>query len=389
MSESSPFVLQIFSRIDEVPASAWDALHGEEDSPFVEHAFLSALEYSGCVGGRSGWTPSHLTFWRDNELVAAAPAYIKTNSEGEFVFDHGWADAASRAGIAYYPKLVLAVPFSPVTGRRLLRREGIALSEVAQLVHAACTELMRALQLSSTHVLFCTEQECDALEAAQFARREGVQFHWHNENYKTYDDFLARFSSKRRTALKRERAQAARDKITVATVAPQDLVTPTRAREIHQIYASTVDKFMWGRRYLNERMFARLLETWAHRIQWVEARNEAGDLIAGAFNVSRGSKLYGRYWGASEEHAFLHFNVCYYHGIDEAIRKGFSVFEPGAGGEHKLVRGFDPTRTFSAHLLRDPRLDDAVRAFLRREVPSLREAIAREYAESPLRRRDC
>jgi predicted N-acyltransferase len=315
------------------------------------------------------------------------PAYEKTHSEGEFVFDWGWADAAMRAGIAYYPKLVVAVPFTPATGRRLLRAQGVALAEAARLAAAAIRLVVRERGLSSAHVLFSHADECAALEREGFARREGVQFHWHNEGYTSFDDFLSRFQAKKRHALKRERAQLARDAITVETVRGEAL-SPSMARELYELYTTTVDKFTWGRRYLSEAFFRLLLERFRHRLELVLARDAHRMLVAGAINASRGTRLYGRYWGAFEERPFLHFNVCYYHSIEDAIARGLSTFEPGAGGEHKLARGFDPTITYSAHWIEDDRLDRAVRAFLAREVPAMRAAVERERAESPLRRKE-
>jgi predicted N-acyltransferase len=379
--------LRVLGSIDEVSAEAWDALHTDEDSPFVEHAFLSALEGSGCASRARGWTPAHLAWFRGDRLEVALPAYVKDHSEGEFVFDMGWADAAERAGIGYYPKLLVGVPFTPATGRRLLRAEGVPLARAARLGALGMRHLARSRGLSSAHVLFLPDAECAALEREGFARREGVQFHWHNEGYRTFEDFLGRFQSKRRTALRRERAQVSRDGLTVETLRG-DALDPTLSAEIHGLYLTTVDKFVWGRRYLNEDFFRRILGSWRHRIEWVRAKDATGTVIAGAFNATRGRALYGRYWGAHEERPFLHFNVCYYHAIDEAIARGLSVFEPGAGGEHKLARGFDPTRTFSAHWIDERRLDAAVRAFLAREVPAVRAMVERERAESPLRRKD-
>ncbi|MFO0559226.1 MAG: GNAT family N-acetyltransferase [Polyangiales bacterium] len=379
--------LRVLSSIDELSASEWDALHTDEDSPFVEHAFLSCLERSGCASAARGWAPSHLV-WTDETgaIVTALPAYVKDNSEGEFVFDWGWADAAQRAGIEYYPKLVVAVPFTPATGRRLLRPSGVSVERSAKLAATAIRHVVSSQKLSSAHVLFPHESECDALEREGLARREGVQFHWHNDGYRSFDDFLGRFQSKRRTALKRERAQVAKDKLAIETLRGAQL-DPSLAKEIYELYLTTVDKFVWGRRYLNESFFRMALERWRDRVEWVRAKTEDGRVIAGAFNATRGAKLYGRYWGAREERQFLHFNVCYYHSIEEAIARGLSVFEPGAGGEHKLVRGFDPTRTFSAHWIAHEGLDRAVRGFLQREVKAIREAVEREHAESPLRRK--
>jgi predicted N-acyltransferase len=378
--------VRVLQSIDEVTAVQWNALSTDDDSPFVEHAFLQALEVSGCACAAHGWTPAHITVWRGETLVTAAPAYIKDHSEGEFVFDWAWADAAHRAGIAYYPKLLLAVPFTPATGSRLLRLPSVTVQQAAHWIASAAKALAQQLKLSSVHALFVPEFECAALETEGFARREGVQFHWHNEGYKTFDDFLARFQSKRRHSLKREKAQPLVDGTKIETLTGAQL-SLSMAPLMHKLYLTTVDKFVWGRRYLNERFYEELIKHWSHRMEWVQATANDETVIAGAFNARRGTALYGRYWGALKEQPFLHFNVCYYHGIERSIAQGLQRFEPGAGGEHKLARGFDPTLTRSAHFIMDSRLDRAVRGFLQGEVRAIRSAVASERAQSPLRRK--
>jgi predicted N-acyltransferase len=378
--------LRVHESIHEIPQPAWDALHTDEDSPFVEWAWLAALEDARCVGRARGWTPRILGRYRDGQLVAAAPAYIKDNSEGEFVYDWAWADVASRLRVAYYPKLVFAVPFTPATGTRLLRAPGEGLDETAELFGQGARALADKLDLSGVHVLFPRESEAAALARCGYVRRYGVQFHWHNEGYRTFDDFLARFQSKRRNALRRERAQLVRDGMRVVThrgdAITRDLIDPMLT-----FYLATVDKFVWGRRYLNRAFFERVVECFRHRLEWVVAYDGAGAPVAGAFNAARGKKLYGRYWGATREYPFLHFNVCFYKGIEDCITEGRAVFEPGAGGEHKLVRGFDPTVTHSAHWIADARLARVLGDFLSREGPAVHAAVERELAESPLRRK--
>lgn len=379
--------IRVYERIRDIPAEAWDALHTDDDSPFVEHEWLCALEETGCASAERGWRPSHLTRWRDGLLVAAAPAYVKSHSEGEFVFDWQWASVAARLGVAYYPKLVLAVPFTPATGSRLLRAPGEDLHDAADALANAARALARREGYSSVHALFAHEHEARALvDDAGFLLRLGMQFHWTNDGYRSYDDFLARFQSKRRHALKTERAQPARDHITLRTYERDD-ITDALVDPMFAFYASTVDKFMWGRRYLNRAFFARVARSFRHRLAWVLAHDASGAPLAGAFNVRRGGVLYGRYWGASEERKFLHFNVCFYHGIAECIARGDRRFEPGAGGEHKLARGFEPTLTQSAHWIADPKLDRVLRDYLGRERSALTEAVERERAEGPLRRK--
>lgn len=379
--------IRVYERIREIPAQAWDALHTDDDSPFVSHEWLCALEDTGCASSAAGWQPSHLTRWRDGQLVAAAPAYLKRHSEGEFVFDFQWANVAARLGVDYYPKLLVAVPFTPATGSRLLRAPGEDLGETARALGGAARELVKKYDLSSAHVLFPHEREAGALEdEAGFARRCGVQFHWQNAGYKGDEDFLSRFQSKRRHAIKTERAQPAKDRVTITTH-EGDGITPELVEPMFRFYRSTVDKFMWGRRYLNRAFFERVAQTFKHRLAWVVARDEGGRPIAGAFNARRGGVLYGRYWGATEERKHLHFNVCFYHGISECIARGDGRFEPGAGGEHKLARGFEPALTHSAHFIADRRLDGVLRDFLSREGPAVRNAVEREREGGPLRRK--
>jgi len=356
--------------IRDVPEASWNALLGADASPFVEWTWLDCLEQAGCVGGRTGWTALHLTLYRDGKLVAAAPAYAKENSEGEFVFDWGWADASERAGVPYYPKLIVAVPFTPATGERALVAPDEDREEITKVLAMATRQWVDQAGLSSAHVLFSTATECARWEAAGYSTRHGVQYHWRRGEDRTWDDFLGRFNSKRRNALKREAAQPAKDGVIIETLAAED-ITPKIVGEMHTLYGLTVDRFFYGRRYLNLRFFELLAERFRHRLAWVVARKE-GRILAGAFNVQRDRVLYGRYWGSHVEMPFLHFNVCYYHGIRHCLEHGLDVFEPGAGGEHKRVRGFQPTVTYSSHFIAHPRLRAAIHDFVARE----REAIA-------------
>lgn len=378
--------VRVIESIRDVPQEAWDALHTDDDSPFVEWAWLEALEAAGCVSPRAGWAPRHLTFWRDGLLVAAAPAYVKGNSEGEFVYDWAWADVAQRLGVEYYPKFLVAVPFTPANGSRLLRAPSESLEDVAGWVADTAREFAKQTDLSSVHVNFLHEPESRALEAHGYAERLGVQFHWHNHGYRTFDDFLNRFQSKRRTAIKRERAQVQRDGMRIESLRG-DAITADLVDPMFKFYASTVDKFFYGRRYLNKKFFARVADVFRHRLDWVIARDRDGTPVAGAFNAVRGTRMYGRYWGATAEYPFLHFNVCFYHSIDESIRNGWTLFEPGAGGEHKLARGFEPSITRSAHWIADAKLDRVLRDFLTREAAAIHESVAREISEGPLSRK--
>jgi predicted N-acyltransferase len=371
-----PLTLRVVDRIADLPEGAWDALVGPDDGPFVRHAWLSTLEEAGCIAPKRGWRASHLTLWRGEALVAAAPAYLKGNSEGEFVFDHGWARAAAQAQIRYYPKLIVAVPFTPATGARLLAPPGPDRDVLRVALAAGARKVAEELDLSGVHVLFAREDELAALETAGLALRHGVQFHWKNRGYRSYDDFLATFNSKRRHQLKRERRESLASGLRYETLRGRDL-SPEARQAMLRFYHHTTDRFYpWTRRYLTDRFFKLIYDRMPESVEVVLASD--GDRpIAGAFNVAGSGRLYGRYWGADEARPFLHFHVCYYHSIEDCIARGIGVFEPGAGGEHKLPRGFEPTLTHSAHALTDPRLDDAVRRHLEGEREAVKRAVER------------
>jgi predicted N-acyltransferase len=370
--------LRVVPRIRDIPKEAWDALAVPAISPFVEHTWLDCLEEAGCVGERAGWIPQHLALYDGDELVAAAPAYAKTNSEGEFVFDWAWADLADRLGIAYYPKLVVAVPFTPATGDRVLVKPGRDRAETVAVFAEAIRKLVAEIGLSSAHVLFPPEAEAQDFGRAGMMIRHGVQFHWTNEGFGTFEDFLATLPQKKRTQIRRERKQLAIDGVTLQTLGPQDLSRDV-AHAMYDLYTTTVDKYFYGRRYLKKRFFELVAERFAHRLAWVVAKKD-GRIIASAFNVKKRDVLYGRYWGAHVDLPFLHFNVCYYHGIDEAIREGLKTFNPGAGGEHKRVRGFFPTVTHSAHHVENPKMRAIIADFLSRERAAIAAHVAEERA---------
>jgi predicted N-acyltransferase len=380
--------------IAEVPAAAWDACanppaageaaaDGERFNPFITHAFLLALEQSRSVGGRSGWAPAHvLVEAAGGRLVATAPTYLKSHSQGEYVFDHGWADAYQRAGGRYYPKLQVAVPFSPVTGRRLL-----VAPEAPSGARAALIVGLRALRegarASSIHVTFPDRPDMETLERAGFVSRTGEQFHFINEGYRDFDDFLAALASRKRKAIKRERREALGDDVVVELLTGNDIQSE-HWEAFFTFYMDTGSR-KWGRPYLSREFFDRVGAAMASRILLVMAKR-AGRYVAGAINFIGDDALYGRNWGAIEERPFLHFEICYYQAIEFAIRRGLKRVEAGAQGEHKLARGYRPVPTFSAHEFADPRFQRAVADYLERERAAVGEAIA-DYAEHlPFRR---
>ncbi|WP_437917274.1 GNAT family N-acetyltransferase [Sorangium sp. So ce302] len=360
----------VHDTIREIPESEWNALHGVSEAPFLTWAWFDALERTGCVGEAAGWLPHHITLRAEGALLAAAPAYLKDNSEGEFVFDHGWASASHQIGAPYYPKLVVAVPFTPATTPRLLVRRPEDRPALLPVLAETLRKLVARSRISSAHVLFPTEDEAAALSDAAMAHRCGVQFQFENEGYRTLDDFLARFNAKRRHQIRREMRESTRQGLSIDTLRGAE-ITPEIVDAMFGFYVSTVEKFAWGRQYLNRAFFeeiaARLRGGGAQGGVEIVLAREGKRPIAGALNLAGPTTLYGRYWGASEERPFLHFNVCYYHPVEDCIARGLRRFEPGAGGSHKLVRGFAPSVTHSAHHIAHPRLDAAVREFLVRE----------------------
>ena len=377
--------VRILGSLSEVPAAEWDGLLSPRSTPFSRHAWLSALERSGCAAPRSGWLPRHLTLWRGSRLIAAAPAYAKDDSDGDFSRDWDLAASLQRGRVPYYPKLALTVPFTPCTGERVLVAPGEDRSACVERIARAAHDLCADEGYPTWQALFPDEEGARELEQAGMALRVSWQFHWRNEGYRSMDDFLGRFNSKRRHMLRREMAAPAQQGIRIHTIRDGELrEDPARwAKAAHALHRSTVDKLMWGRRWLNEKFYLQVFEAMPDAVEVVAAFRD-DELIAGAFNVRSGSRLYGRYWGCFEDHPFLHFNVCYYHSIAECIARGIEVFEGGAGGEHKLSRGFLPALTWSAHGFVDGRLDRAVRDHLAQETPARAASIERSLRESPI-----
>jgi predicted N-acyltransferase len=378
--------VHVRATLSDVPASEWDRLWAHEPAratPFLSHAWLDALEQSGAASPGRGWSGRHLLLRRGGRLVAAMPGWVKRDSEGDFGRDWQWAAAAERAGIPYYPKLVVGVPFTPATGRRLLVAAGEDRAGMARAAARALHELLVAEGIRSMHVLHLPEEDARELEAAGFALRVDFQYHWANAGYASFDQFLSRFNAKRRNAIRRERAAPAAQGIAIRTVRGDELgEDPARwALEVSRLHARSISRMEWGMRFLDRPFYERVLRSMPGALEVVEARRE-GRLVAMAFNVASTERLYGRYWGAAEEHPFLHFNVALYHSIEECIRLGRRVFEGGAGGEHKLARGFEPAEVWSAHRFLDRRLDEPIRAHLAQARDAAQEALAGWRARS-------
>jgi predicted N-acyltransferase len=360
--EPSGLQLSLHKSIHDIDPGAWDLCAGLQN-PFVSHAFLAAVEDSGSATARTGWMPQHAAL-RDESgmLLACAPMYAKSHSYGEYVFDHGWARAFEQAGGDYYPKLQVAAPFSPVPGPRLLVRPGtdLPLGAVGDALAQAC----RKLKLSSVHVTFCTQAEYEALGEAGWLQRLGVQYHWHNQGFRSFDDFLESLNSRKRKSIRRERRDANACGLVFKTL-QGDAITPEYWRAFYRFYESTVDR-KWGSAYLTEAFFPLLGKMLGDRVVLMIAEH-GGRPIAGALNLLGVDTLFGRNWGCLAEFPFLHFELCYYRAIDFAIEKGLARVEAGAQGEHKIQRGYLPSATYSAHYIPHPGLRRAVASFLEQE----------------------
>lgn len=364
-----------------IDPDAWDALAnppGAEGDPFLSWAFLEALEASGCTGEETGWLPRHLLAEdEDGRLLGAMPLYIKTHSMGEYVFDHAWADAYERAGGRYYPKLLTAIPFTPVTGRRLLSAD----ADVRGALIDGARQLTAQWGVSSWHVNFPADCDREALNAAGLLARTDRQFIWENRGYQTYDDFLADLSSRKRKALKKERREA-QDGVGIERLSGGDL-SPAHWDVFFACYQETGSR-KWGSPYLNRAFFDLIHQRMADDIMMVMAKRD-GRYIAAALNFVGSDALYGRYWGRLEDRPALHFELCYHQGIEFAIERGLSRMESGAQGEHKLARGFRPKAVHSAHFIADTGFRATVSDYLEREREAVEYEIAAIDAESPFK----
>jgi predicted N-acyltransferase len=394
--------VQICTVVDiaDIGAEAWDACANpnpasaaasaqksdQETSynPFLSHSFLHALEESKSVGGRTGWQVQHLVLTSaEGTTLAVAPCYVKGHSRGEYVFDRGWAEAYERAGGSYYPKIQVAVPFTPATGRRLLVRPGPNEAALRQALGRGLVEVCRHHQLSGAHVTFATEPECRMLGEMGFLQRTDQQFHWENPGYETFDDFLGALASRKRKTIRRERQDALANGITVHCLTGSDL-TEEVWDAFFMFYMETGSR-KWGRPYLTREFYSLVGQKMADRILLVMAKR-GGRWIAGAINFIGSHTLFGRHWGAIEHHPFLHFELCYYQAIEYAIVHKLSRVEAGAQGEHKISRGYMPTTTHSAHYIADPALRRAIADYLQRERAYVAAVGAELAATAPYRK---
>jgi hypothetical protein len=391
---ASTLSARVVDGVARIPAAAWDACAAGEtcngqgpENPFVSHAFLDALEQSGSVGRKAGWLPQHLVIEDSaSNVLATAPLYVKSHSQGEYVFDHGWAEAYARAGGRYYPKLQVAAPFTPVPGPRLLVRAGPHQAEARAALVSALISAVETSGLSSLHVTFASRADSDLLEQAGFLTRIGVQYHWANNGYGSFDDFLAALNSRKRKAIRKERAAVADHGLAIRACEGAELT----ARHWDSFFAFYMDtgSRKWGRPYLNRDFFARIAESLRDRIVLVLAEKD-GELVAGALNLKGPQALYGRNWGCLEDYRFLHFELCYYRAIDYAIQHRLPRVEAGAQGEHKIQRGYLPAETYSSHWIDDPRLRAAISDFLKRERTYVAQEKVALDEMSPYRQPGC
>ncbi|MCZ6863741.1 MAG: GNAT family N-acetyltransferase [Alphaproteobacteria bacterium] len=378
--------VKIYRRIEDVDAPGWDAcagIGGPSDNPFLSHAFLKVLEESQSATAQAGWLPQHLVIEdAAGSVIACAPMYVKSHSQGEYVFDHGWADAYQQAGGQYYPKLLVGIPFTPVTGPRLLVQPGSDAERTRKLLIAGMLEVTRQSEMSSLHVTFPIEDEAVALEKAGMVLRMGQQFHWENQGYADFEDFLARLTSRKRKTIRRERSTVAEAGIRVRPLVGAQ-IEPRHWDAFHRFYIATYDR-KWGYPYLTREFFSLLGERLADQVVLIVAEKD-GEIIAGALNIRGGDALYGRNWGCAGEFKFLHFEACYYQAIEFAIANGLARVEAGTQGPHKIQRGYRPRPTWSAHWIRDDGFRRAVTDFCRRERRAVEQELAYLAAMSPFR----
>ena len=388
MPDDTPTIgLRVADTLAAVDPLQWDACAlapGAGGNPFLSYRFLKALEDSKSVGRRTGWQPQYLLAEEPGgDLLGAVPLYVKGHSQGEYVFDHGWAQAFERAGGRYYPKLQAAIPFTPVPGPRLFARPGPYAGDVRDALIDMMAKIAGDNDISSVHVTFCTEAEWKRFGDRKWLLRLGQQFHWHNQGYRSFDDFLAALSSRKRKAIRKEREAVRREGLTMTALSGPD-IRPEHWDAFFAFYMDTGGR-KWGTPYLTRAFFDILGSTMADKVVLVMAEAD-GRPVGGALNLKGDDTLYGRYWGCLESHAFLHFEACYYQAIDYAIDHGLQRVEAGAQGDHKIQRGYLPVPTYSAHWIPDPSFRRAVADYLGRERLAVEQEIEGLMQYSPFRK---
>ena len=357
---------EFVTSLQQVEAAEWESLCGT-DYPFLRHHFLLGLEQSGCTTAETGWQPCHLILREGEQAVAALPLYLKSHSYGEYVFDWSWSQAWQSNGLQYYPKLVSAIPFTPATGPRLCYRADLDSEQAWAMAIRALEQFARQQELSSWHLLFPEQAVSDALLTHGIHQRRATQFHWFNEGYRSFDEFLARFSSRKRKSLKRERRRVQEQGLSLQTLVGEE-ISAENWEQFHRFYQYTYAKRSGHGGYLTREFFTQVAAGMGSQVIMVLA-HEGANAMAAALYFRSADTLYGRYWGCVQEFDCLHFEACYYRGIEYCIEQGISRFDPGAQGEHKIQRGFRPVETFSNHWIADPGLSAAVGDFTRRELP--------------------
>ena len=373
--------LEIISNIDEINSTQWNAVTGMAD-PFLRHEFLIALERNGCVGEQHGWLPRHLCAFDDGMLVGAVPLYLKNNSYGEFVFDWSWAEAYQRAGLDYYPKSVVAIPYTPTPGPRILVHPRADRTEVATALIELARNWSQSEGLSSLHWLFTNQDDTELLARQGFLLRLGCQFHWENRGYRDFEDFLSAFSARKRKKVRRERRYVQEQDIDIITVHGHE-ATELQLQTMHDFYRITFEK-KWGHPTLTLAFFREIAQTMGEQLVFFIAGKQQ-TMVAGAICFRGDDTLYGRHWGCYEDYHSLHFEACYYQGIEYCIRHGLKVFQPGAQGEHKISRGFLPTPTWSAHWIANEKFRGLIANFLEHETGAMQEYIEELGRRSPFR----
>ena len=361
--------VHFLKKISDIEKQEWDSVV-DSDYPFLEYNFLNTLETSTCVSEASGWSPFHLIVRNKNEIIAVMPLYVKTDSQGEFIFDWSWADAYYRNGLNYYPKLVSSIPFTPAAGPRLSIKQGYKREEIAELVNQAIKNISDELDISSMHILLPEVSELEEFIKADFSLRTSYSFHWFNNKYEVFDDFLDDLTSRQRKNIKKERQKIDAQGIKIERVRGKDISEEMIVCFYNFYQVTYLKRGMGG--YLNLEFFKDVIKLMPESILLVMAKNLEGDYVAAALNFYDSKKLYGRYWGCLVEYDSLHFETCYYQGIEFCIENNLSRFDPGVQGEHKIKRGFLPLETYSAHWIKDRRFKEAIDDFLHKETTNIK-----------------